>query len=83
MKFDLKFDIADGKNLVKFGGRLFLPAKQALEISERISEEISEISSGTSFQISRLFSETSFSRRAVLTIEKSSRGRGQKRLKNS
>ena len=70
LEFDLKFEISDGKNLVKFGGRTFLPGRKAREISERISGQISEQISGkiseTSFQISRLFSETSFSRRAVL-----------------
>ena len=71
VKFDLQFEISDGKNLVKFGGRTFLPARKAQEISGRISgrisEQISEKISETSFQISRLLSETSFSRRAVLT----------------
>ena len=70
LEFDLKFEISDGKNLVKFLGRTFLPAKKAQEISGRISGQISERMSGkiseTSFQISRLFPETSFSRRAVL-----------------
>ena len=69
-EFDLNFEISDGKNLVKFGGRTFLPAREARKLSGRFSganfgansEKISE----TSFQISRLFSETSFSRRAVL-----------------
>ena len=42
MKFALKFEIDDGKNLVKCGGKTFLPARQALEISERITEQISE-----------------------------------------
>ena len=63
LEFDLKFEISDGKKLVKFGGRTFLPAKKAREISERISGQISEQISGqisgqfleTSFQISRLF----------------------------
>ena len=31
MKFDLKFEIADGKNPVNLGGGTFLPAKQAIE----------------------------------------------------
>ena len=70
LEFDLKFEIFDGKNLVKFLGRTFLPARKARKISGRISgqisEQISEKISETSFQISRLFSETSFSRRAVL-----------------
>ena len=48
---------------MKYWGKTFLPAKQALENLERISEQIL----GTSFQISYLCSETSFSRRAVLT----------------
>ena len=68
MKFDLKFEIADVKNLVKILGETFLLAKQVLEISDRISEQISGKFSGTLFQISCLFSEPSFSRRAVLTI---------------
>ena len=51
LEFDLKFEISDGKNLVKFGGRTFLPARKARNISEQISEKISE----TSFQISQLF----------------------------
>ena len=29
LEFDLKFEISDGKNLVKFGGRTFLPARKA------------------------------------------------------
>ena len=72
LEFDLKFEISDGKNLVKFWGRTFLPARKARKISGRISgrisEQISEKISETSFQISPLFSETSFSRRAVLRI---------------
>ena len=59
LEFDLKFEISDKKNLVKFGGRTFLPARKAREISGRISGQISE----TSFQISRLFLETSLSTR--------------------
>ena len=47
VEFDLKFEISDGKNLVKFGGRAFLPASKARKNSEEILE--------TSFQISRLF----------------------------
>ena len=75
LEFDLKFEISDGKSLVKFGGRTFLPARTAREISERISGQVSEKISGkiseTSFRISRLFfSETSFSRRAVLTLSR-------------
>ena len=65
LEFDLKFEISDGKNLVKFLGRTFRPARKARKISGRISEKISE---QISFQISRLFSETSFSRRAVLIL---------------
>ena len=69
LKFNLKFDISDGKKLVKFGGRTFLPARKARKFSGRISGQISEqISEKISFQISRLFSETSFSRRAVLIL---------------
>ena len=69
-EFDLTFENSDGKNLVKFLGRTFLPArkerKNSGRISENISEQISENISETSFQVSRFFSETSFSRRAVL-----------------
>ena len=72
LAFDLKFEISDGKNLVKLWGRTFLPAREAREMSERISGHISEQLSGniseTSSQILRLSSETSFSRRAVLTL---------------
>ena len=46
LEFDLKFEISDGKTLVKFGGRTFLPARKAREISERISGQISEQISG-------------------------------------
>ena len=71
LEFDLEFEISDGKILVKFGGRTFLPAGKAREVSGRISGQISgqilENISATSFQTSRRFSETSFSRRAVLT----------------
>ena len=67
VEFDLRFEISDVKNLVKFLGRTFRPARKARKISGRISGQISEKFSETSFQISRLFSETSFSRRAVLT----------------
>ena len=49
VKFHLKFEIADWKNVVKFAGRTFLPARKALEISGRTSEQISEKISGTSF----------------------------------
>ena len=38
---NLKFEIANGKNRVKFGGKTFLPARKALEISGRILEQIS------------------------------------------
>ena len=58
LEFDLKFEISDGKNLMKFCSG---------QISEQISGKISE----TSFQISRPFSETSFSRRAVLIFLRS------------
>ena len=48
------------ENLVKYGGRTFLPATKAQEILESISGQISEQNSGniseTSFQISRLLS---------------------------
>ena len=68
LEFDLKLEISDGKSLVQFLGRTFLPARKARKISGRISGRISEQISETSFQISRLFPETSFSRRAVLRI---------------
>ena len=68
LEFDLKFEISDGKNLVKFLGRTILPARKARRISGRISGQISENISETSFQMLRLFSETSFSRRAVLNL---------------
>ena len=59
LEFDLKFEISDGKNQVKFLGRTFLPARKAREISERISgqisEQISEKISETSSHISRIF----------------------------
>ena len=56
---------------MKFGGKTFLHARQALEISERIPGNIS----GTLFLSSRLFfSESSFSRRAVLTLCKKNSG---------
>ena len=32
LEFDLKFEISDGKNLVKFGGKTFLPARKARKI---------------------------------------------------
>ena len=71
LEFDLKFEISDGKNLVKFLGRTFLPARKARKISGRISGQISEQSSEKFSekisQTSQLFSETSFSRRAMLT----------------
>ena len=61
VKFDLEFEISDGKNLVKFWGRTFPPARKAQkmsgQISGQISEKISEKFSEISFQISRLFSE--------------------------
>ena len=41
LEFDLKFEISDGKNLVKSGGRTFLPARKARDISERFSGQIS------------------------------------------
>ena len=63
LEFDLKSEISDGKNLMKFWGRTFRPARKAQKIRGEVRGKFSE----TSFQISRLFSETSFSRRAVLT----------------
>ena len=42
LDFDLKFGISDGKNLVKFWGRTFLPARKARKISGRISGQLSE-----------------------------------------
>ena len=74
LEFDLKFEISDGKNLVKFLGRTFLPARKARNISGRISGRISKKISETPFQISWIFSETSFSRRAVLTFKKKEQG---------
>ena len=59
----MKFEISDGKHLVKFWGRTFQPSRKARKNSGRISEQISEKISETSFQISRLFSETSFSQK--------------------
>ena len=35
-EFDLKFEISDGKNPVKFGGRTFLPAREAQKYSGRL-----------------------------------------------
>ena len=63
--FELKFEISEGKHLVKFLGRPFLPARKAREISERISGQISEQISGN-FSETSFLSETLFSRRAVL-----------------
>ena len=37
LEFDLKFEISDGKNLVKFGGMTFLPAREARKISGQFS----------------------------------------------
>ena len=54
LELDLKFEISDGKNLVSFWGTL-LPARNAREILERTSGQISGKFSETSFQISRLF----------------------------
>ena len=75
LEFDLKSEISDGKNLVKFGGRTVLPARKAQELSGRISGQISEQMTErvleTSFQILRLFSETSFSR-SVPSVSKCS-----------
>ena len=42
VRFHLRFDIADGNNLVKFGGNTFQPARKVLEISGRISQQIAE-----------------------------------------
>ena len=42
LEFDLKFEISDGKNLVKFGGWTFLPARKARKILGRISGRVSE-----------------------------------------
>ena len=76
LEFDLKLEISDGQNLVKFWGKTFRPARKARLFSGRFSGQISEQNlekiSETSFRISRLFfSETSFSRRAVLNIVRS------------
>ena len=70
VKSDLQFEISDVKYLVKSGGKTFRPARKAPKMSVRILGQISAKCSQTSFQISRLFSETSFSRRAVLIIER-------------
>ena len=35
LEFDLKFEISDGKNLVKLGGRTFLPARKARKFQGR------------------------------------------------
>ena len=40
-EFNLKVEISDGKNLVKFGGRT-LPARKARKISGRISGQFRE-----------------------------------------
>ena len=42
-KFDLKFEISEKKSLVKFWGRIFLPARKTLEISERLSGKFQEL----------------------------------------
>ena len=69
LEFDLKFEISDGNNLVKFGGRTFLPARKARESSGgKHGKFRGELwgkfrSKPQALQISRLFLETSFSRR--------------------
>ena len=72
---NLKFEMACVKNLVKFGGRTFLSARKAREISGRlsgqISAQISENISEISLESSHRFSETSFSRSATLSIRSS------------
>ena len=42
LEFNLKFEISDGKKLVKFGGRTFLPAREARKFSGRFSGRILE-----------------------------------------
>ena len=42
LEFNLKFEISDGKTLVKFLGRTCLPARKARIISGQISEQILE-----------------------------------------
>ena len=63
VKCYLKFEILDGKNLVKLGGRKALKMMSFGGDFRSASENIS----ATSFQISRLLSETPFSRRVMLT----------------
>ena len=65
VKFDLKLEIYDVKNLVKFGGKIFPPAEKALErfgvnFGANFGEKIK-------FCLS-FFSETLFSRRVMLRV---------------
>ena len=71
LEFGLKFEISDGKNLVKIGGGTFLPARKAQgnfgeNFGANFGANFGEIRK-LRFKFRDLFSETSFSRRAVLT----------------
>ena len=55
LEFDLKFEISDGINLVKLGGRNFLSARKNEKFRREFRESISGKISETSFQISQLF----------------------------
>ena len=66
---------SDGKNLGKFGGRAFYMASKALEISVRISGQISQKISEISFRVSHLFAEALFSRRAMIAFSNQVPGR--------
>ena len=68
LEFDLKFEISDEKNLVKFGGRIFLPARKAQKNSERILVQISE-------QISGKFRKLRFKFRDFFRKPRSAEGR--------
>ena len=63
LEFDLKIESSNGKNLVKFGGRTFLPARKFRgEFRGEFRRKFRKLR----FKFRVFFSETSFSRRAVL-----------------
>ena len=67
VKSDLKFEISDGKYLLKLLGEDFSTCHESTRnFGPNFGAKFGETNTETSLQIARLFSETSFGRRALL-----------------
>ena len=67
LEIDLKFEISDGKNLVKFGGRTFLLPREHGKFRREFRGKFRSKFRGYIRKLRfNFFSETSFSRREVL-----------------